>query len=88
VHPIVIAVAVVGVLIATGIAVHLVLTWANRRGLVYYRNPERPPPRPLGLLEEVYQPSVTHAIEHEIEDATLAETKESGDPDIAGGPPS
>ncbi len=71
-------------LVAIGLAVHCALTSADRRGWVYYRNPQRPPPRSLGLLEEIYQPSVTHVVEHETSEQTKADQAESGDPDTAG----
>jgi len=84
VHVVIIALAVLSVLGAAAAIVHLVLTWADRRGWVYYRNPERPPPRSLGLLEEIYEPSVSHVIEQEITDDTVADTTESGDPPEPG----
>lgn len=66
------------------IAIHLLLTWANRRGWVYYRNDNRPPPRTLGLLEEIYQPSIEHVIDEEVSEQTRADQAESGDPETPG----
>ena len=60
---------------------HLALTWANRKGWVYYRNDDRRPPHSLGLLEEIYQPSIEHVVEQEISEQTAADQAESGDPD-------
>ena len=71
-------------LLIIGTAGHLALTWANRKGWVYYRNDERPPPHSLGLLEEIYQPSIEHVIEQEISDQTEADQAESGDPKSPG----
>ena len=61
------------------IAGHLLLTWAERRGWVYYRSTDRPRPRSLGLFEEIYQPSVTHLIDQQITEETEADQAESGE---------
>lgn len=82
--PIVLAVAVLGVLTVAAVVVHLVLTHANRRGWVYYRNPDRRAPRSLGLLEEIYQPSIVHVIEEEVSAESRADVSESGDPEEPG----
>ena len=79
-----VVVGVVVVLVIVAGLVHVALTIADRRGLVWYRNPERPPPRSLGMLEEIYQPSIEHTIEAEISEDTEADQDESGDPDIVG----
>ena len=71
----------VATLVAIGVAVHVALTSADRRGWVYYRNPHRPAPRSLGFLEEIYQPSVTHVVEQETSEQTKADQAESGDPE-------
>lgn len=60
------------------IAGHVLLTWAERRGWVYYRSTDRPRPRSLGLFEEIYQPSVTHVIDQQITEETEADQAESG----------
>jgi hypothetical protein len=78
-HPVILVLAVVASLGAAAVIVHLALTMADRKGWVYYRNPQRRPPRSLGLLEEIYQPSITHVIDHEIEEDSVADTTESGD---------
>ncbi|MGI9641235.1 MAG: hypothetical protein ACR2N9_00480 [Acidimicrobiia bacterium] len=67
-----------------GVAGHLALTWADRKGWVYYRNNDRRPPHTLGLLEEIYQPSIEHVIEQETSEQTSADQAESGDPDTRG----
>ena len=72
-------VAVVVVLSLVLVAGHLVLTWAERRGWVYYRSTDRPRPRSLGLFEEIYQPSVTHVIDQQVTEETEAEQAESGE---------
>ena len=81
-----IAILVVVVLGIAALTVHLILSWANRRGYVYYRNPERPPPHTLGLLEEIYQPSIEHVIEQETSDETRADQTDSGDTPEPGMP--
>ncbi len=57
------------------------LRYAGRRGWVY--NKHNPRPRhvgTLGILEEIYQPSIRHVIEMRVEDKTEAEQDESGEP--------
>ena len=61
------------------VAGHLLLTWAERRGWVYYRSTDRPRPRSLGLLEEIYQPSITHVIDQQVTEETEADQAESGE---------
>lgn len=82
---IILLVGVVTALIVVGAAVHMILTWADRRGWVWYRNAERPRPHTLGLLEEVYHPAMHHVIDEEVREATEADTDESGAPPEAGG---
>lgn len=75
---------IIGVVAVLGImafAAHLLLTWFERRGWVYYRTPNRPRPRSLGILEEIYQPSVSHVTDQEIILDTVADQTESGDPE-------
>ncbi len=67
------------VLVAVLVAGHLLLTWAERRGWVYYRSTDRPRPRSLGLLEEIYQPSITHVIDQQVTEETKADQAESGE---------
>lgn len=77
---------VAGVAIVLGIVafcVHLLLTWFERRGWVYYRTPDKPKPRSLGYLEEIYQPSSSHVIEEQITEETIADATESGEPGAA-----
>jgi hypothetical protein len=82
----VLAVAVILVLGIMALATHLVLTWFERRGWVYYRTPDKPRPRSLGILEEIYQPSVSHVTEQEIILDTVADQSESGDPETPNEP--
>ena len=81
---IVIAVGVLAALVVAAAVVHVALTWADRKGWVWYRNADRPPPHTLGLLEEVYHPSMHHVIDEEVRDATEADATESGAPPEAG----
>ena len=77
--------AIVVVCVAAGMyAVHRGLTAADRRGWVYYRNPKRPSPRPMGFIEEIYQPAAAHAIEQETVEESIADDDVSGDPDEPG----
>lgn len=77
----VLAAVVLGILVVGG---HLTLTWAARHGWVYYRTAERPRPHTLGLIEEIYQPSIEHVIDQEVSEATEADQAESGDPETPG----
>jgi hypothetical protein len=61
------------------LGVHCILTWAERRGWVYYRSTGRPRPHSLGLFEEIYQPSVTHVIDQQTTEETEADQAESGE---------
>ena len=58
---------------------HRLLTWAERRGWVYYRSADRPRPRPLGILEEVYDPSMAHVVDEQVTKETEASQAESGE---------
>jgi hypothetical protein len=58
---------------------HRLLTWAERRGWVYYRSTDRPRPRPIGILEEIYDPSMAHVIDQRVTDETEADQAESGE---------
>jgi hypothetical protein len=71
--------AVLIVLTVAAVFVHLVLSWMERRGWVYYRTKERPRPSSLGLIEEIYQPSVEHVIEEQTGEEARADQAESGD---------
>ena len=75
----VVLVAIVVTLALVIVGGHLVLTWAERRGWVYYRSSDRPRPHSLGLFEEIYQPSVTHVIDQQVMEDTEADQAESGE---------
>ncbi len=75
---VVVVVGVVVVLVVVALIVHLFLTWFEKKGWVYYRSANRPRPQSLGLLEEIYQPSITHVIEQETTEETEADQPESG----------
>lgn len=75
------AILIVVTLGIAALTVHLILTWAERRGWVYYRSKDRPTAPPLGLIEEIYRPSMTHVIEERSEAEARADQAESGEPD-------
>lgn len=77
---IVIAVGVFVALVVAAAVVHVTLTWADRRGWVWYRNANRPPPHTLGLIEEIYHPAISNVVDEEVREASDAETPESGAP--------
>jgi hypothetical protein len=81
---------ILGVVVVLGIvalATHLLLTSFNKRGWVYYRNPDAPKGSSLGPLDEIYQPSVTHVIDQQALEDSLKDQSESGDPESPGGSP-
>ncbi len=80
----VLASEVILVLGLTALVTHVVLTWFQKRGWVYYRSTDRPRPRSLGMLEEIYQPSTTHVIDHETLEDSVKDQSESGDPEEPG----
>jgi hypothetical protein len=74
----VIAAAVVsGVLIAI-YGAHRLALWAEERGWIYYRRKDRPAPLPMGMLEEIYQPSIEHMVVEMSDEAIRADHDESG----------
>lgn len=85
--PWLLAIGVVATLGLIAFTTHLLLTFFNRRGWVYYRNPEAPKGRTLGLIEEIYQPSVTHIVDQQALEESSKDQTESGDPDNPGEPP-
>lgn len=78
---------VVAVLGIVALATHLLLTSLNKRGWVYYRNPDAPRGSWLGLLEEIYQPAATHVVEQQTLEESVRDQTESGDPETPGSPP-
>ena len=75
----VVLIAIVVVLALVIVGGHLFLTWAERRGWVYYRSTDRPKPHSFGLFEEIYQPSVTHVIDQQVTEETEADQAASGE---------
>ena len=82
----VMAILVILVLALIALLTHLLLTSFDRRGWVYYRNPGAPKGSWLGLLEEIYQPSATHATDQQTLEDSLNDQTESGDPKDPGRP--
>lgn len=71
-------------LVLLGVAAALVALdrlalWAESRGWLYWRRSERRGGGSLGLLEEIYQPSMIHVFEEETRLQTEAEQDESGE---------
>jgi hypothetical protein len=69
------------VLAVAATVVHLLLTWMERRGWIWYRTKDGPRPKSLGLLEEIYQPSVEHVIDQAITEETEADQAALGEPE-------
>jgi hypothetical protein len=82
--PLILVFGAIATLSLVALATHLLLTSFNRRGWVYYRNPDAPKGSSLGLIEEIYQPSVTHVIDQQSLEDSLKDQSESGDPDHPG----
>ena len=55
-----------------------------RRGWVYYRSEDQPRPSSLGLIEEIYQPSIEHVTEEKTGEQSRADQAESGDGEEPG----
>ena len=83
-NSLVLALAAIVVLGLVALLIHLLLTIFNRRGWVYYRNPDTPKGSSLGLLEEIYQPSTTHVVDQQILDESHRDQTESGDSEHPG----
>jgi hypothetical protein len=75
----------IGVLVlAVVLVVVMNSRWAGRRGWVYNKHNPRPPGVGMPkVLDEIYQPSVEHVIEHEASERTKADRSESGDTGVA-----
>jgi len=80
-------IGVIAALAVLAIGAHLLLTWSDERGWVYYRNPDAPRGTSLGLLEEIYQPSTAHVIDQETLEDSIRDQAESGDPDLPNDSP-
>lgn len=68
------------VLISTGYALHRLSRLAGERDWIY--NKHNPRPRgggTLGLLEEIYQPSIQHVVEERSSQRARGSQDESGD---------
>jgi len=72
-------VIVAGLLALLAYAGHRAALWAERKGWIYYRN--RPPFRgsTLGLLEEIYNPSMQHVMEERGSQRSTGAQEDSGD---------
>lgn len=54
--------------------------WVGHKGWVYNKHNPRPPGVGMPkILDEIYQPSIEHVIEHEASERTKADRSESGD---------
>jgi hypothetical protein len=71
-------VLVLGGVGVAGYGIHRLLRWAESRGYVYYLDEAHRRPPPLGLLEEIYEPSMEHVIDEEASAFVRAEEDESG----------
>ena len=79
------------IMIGVAVAVPLIVAWAlnsrmaGERGWVYNRHNPRPSGvGTLGLLEEIYQPSIRHVIEERSSQRARGSQDESGDKPEAG----
>jgi len=66
---------------------YLILTSFNKRGWVYYRNPDAPKGSLLGTIDEIYQPASAHVVDQQAPEDSVRDQPESGDPDTPDGSP-
>jgi hypothetical protein len=71
-----VVIMVLGLVLAAG---HFLLAWAERRGWGYCQSTDRPRPRSLGLFEEIYQPSISHVIDQQMQQETEADQSARAD---------
>lgn len=67
---------------------HRFALWAEARGWIYYKTKRRPPGAGLGLIGQLYQPSIEHKVEEQQSQRIKADQAESGDdedPDVEVG---
>ena len=69
---------VIGVAIV-GLSIDRLALWMESKGWIYWRRSERRGSASLGLLETIYQPSMTHVFEEETREQTEADQDESGE---------
>lgn len=53
--------------------------WMESKGWIYWRRSEKRGSASLWLIEEIYQPSMTHIREEEVRERTEADQDESGE---------
>lgn len=73
-----VAALVIAAVAALLYGLHQLATWAERRDWIYYRSDDRKGPLPMGMLEEIYQPSVEHTVVELSDEAIRADQDESG----------
>ncbi len=66
--------------IATLVVLHRLALYAEARGWIYYRHKRGSASGAALTFSQFFDPSVDHAIERTIEEQTLAEVDESGEP--------
>jgi hypothetical protein len=74
-------VAILIVLAVAAVTVHVVLSWMARGGWVYYWTKDRPRPSSLGLVEEIFQPSIDQVTEEQAGEQSRSDQAESGEPE-------
>ncbi len=62
-----------------GFAADQLALWMERRGWLYWRRSGRPRGGSLGILETIYQPSMSHVFEQETRQRTEADQDDSGE---------
>ena len=75
-----VVIVIVGSVVAGGYAVHRLALYADRRGWVYYKTKPKVRGTTLGLLDEIYNPAMTHVIDEQQHERTVADHDASGDP--------
>lgn len=72
-------VGVVAALVVAGFAVDRLGLWMESKGWIYWRRTERRGSASLWMVEEIYQPSMTHVRQEEVRERTEADQDESGE---------
>lgn len=69
------------IILILGFALNRILYWAGMRGWVFNKHNPRPSGGgiPLGIFDEIFQPSIEHVIDERTSERIRADQAESGD---------
>lgn len=66
-------------ILVLGYLLHRLALWAEGRGWIYYKNKGRPGGVGLGLIGQIYQPSIEHVVDEQQSERMRADQDDSGD---------